>query len=238
MFSELTIWYWITSRCVLYGWDCFSCSHHSIVACNSLCRIEAARAFPIHDGMSVVAVQELHFLRAYVFIGWWTFKLLLPFTYCKHCYCEHLHSHFLVLPNPVVVCFWNFLFCILVCLWISALSVRACPDQSRTPDCITRDSCSLITRGWVLPQYKDILEVAIMILEISIFPSKFLVGFKILSNAIKRYMQRVRCQKWSYRKNVGSLTNAGLEWFRRGGYKMIARGINRTCIRLQLCALW
>lgn len=59
MFSELTIWYWITS----------SCSHHSIVACNSLCRLEAAWAFPIHGGMSVVAVRELHFLKAYALIG-------------------------------------------------------------------------------------------------------------------------------------------------------------------------
>lgn len=57
-FSELIMWYWITS-CSAPPWqDFFSCSQHSLVACSSLCTIETSCGF-IYFGIAfgIVLVQ-------------------------------------------------------------------------------------------------------------------------------------------------------------------------------------
>lgn len=56
MYSRLTIWYWVTSSCPLPTEEFLSLSNSS-VAFTSLCTIEIWRAFPIHLGLSSLALS-------------------------------------------------------------------------------------------------------------------------------------------------------------------------------------
>ena len=54
MLSGLTIWYWITTLCVIpWGRIFFSHSHDSSVACKSLGQVEATWNSPVHFNMSI-----------------------------------------------------------------------------------------------------------------------------------------------------------------------------------------